>query len=76
MITFELAVLYFQPYMIGFFLALFMIIMLIVPRIYSTSSLLLSPTSINFLRFSRSKDSDSEEVSEQSEKWLVTLIEL
>ncbi|CAH8430883.1 hypothetical protein MS3_00010025 [Schistosoma haematobium] len=61
LITFELAVLYFQPYMIGFFLALFMIIMLIVPRIYSTSSLLLSPTSINFLRFSRSKDSDSEE---------------
>ncbi|CAH8430808.1 unnamed protein product [Schistosoma mattheei] len=35
--------------------------MLIVPRIYSTSSLLLSPTSINFLRFSKSKDSDSEE---------------
>ncbi|VDP48214.1 unnamed protein product [Schistosoma mattheei] len=61
LITFELAVLYFQPYMIGFFLALFMIIMLIVPRIYSTSSLLLSPTSINFLRFSKSKDSDSEE---------------
>uniref|UniRef100_A0A5K4F0M3 C2 domain-containing protein n=2 Tax=Schistosoma mansoni TaxID=6183 RepID=A0A5K4F0M3_SCHMA len=61
LIIFELAVLFFQPYMIGFFLALFMIIMLIVPRIYSTSSSLFSPTSINFFRFSRSKDSDSEE---------------
>ncbi|KAH8855874.1 Multiple C2 and transmembrane domain-containing protein 2 [Schistosoma japonicum] len=61
LITFELMILFFQPYMISLSLVLFMLFMLIVPRLYSMSWTFFSPTSKYFLRISKSKESDSDE---------------
>ncbi|KAK4473309.1 hypothetical protein MN116_004473 [Schistosoma mekongi] len=61
LILIEFIIVYIQPYMITLSLALFMLIMLIIPKSYSILMTFLSPTSKYFLRITKSKDSDSDE---------------
>ncbi|VDQ16931.1 unnamed protein product [Trichobilharzia regenti] len=62
LVLFEIIVLYVQPYMVGLSIAFIMIIMRI-PIGLTTPLSITSPTTKSFTRTSRSKDSESEEVS-------------